>query len=167
MELQGTDVIQELTRSFVEARGDCDALEMALEDKKKERDAIEEKLSQAMIFRGIRQQVLLDGSMIYLSSQMFLSRNPGYSTEDVCRGLREAGLGELVKERYYQQSVLAMCREMHADQTAGMDFEAKAHDSTWAKTLPDSLRGMLNVTQKMRVRIKGQGKEDPAREDLE
>lgn len=144
----GGDVISGLMSIYCESRDEVADLERRLDAAKEHRDGAEEKLAQAMIFRGVRQQKMMDGSLVYLQAEVLISRELGVPAEAVCEALRKAGLANLIYEAYSPQTIKALIREKRedSDSVSGEGLEA---------ALPEELRGLVKVFARTRVRVRG------------
>jgi hypothetical protein len=166
MERTKEDTIQGLIKEYLEARNEVDRFKDDLDRSQGNCAAIEEKLAKAMIFRGVRSQKLLDGSTIYLSPQVFLSKRSGVSTEDLITALREAGLEDLVQETYQVRSLQSWAKENWERTNGNVKVEGEATANDWDASLPAPLQGKLNLYQRTRVRVRGEpdAKEDATRD---
>lgn len=164
METTKSDMIQELVKEYLDLRDQIRKDEERLEQAKKARADCEERLAKAMIFRGVRNQKLLDGSTIYLAPEVFLSRKNGVSSETLIAAVQAAGLDDLVSQTCNVKTLTSWAKENWENSKGQINVASDATPEDWDASLPVPLRGLLNLYQRTRVRVRGQPErpEEPA-----
>lgn len=129
---------------LIEYRDTCKKAKKAKKDMDEanaKRDKMQPEILEIMEEIG-QNNVKVGGSLVYLHRQLWanakVNERGERDYETSCEALRDAGLGELVAERFNVQSVSSVIRELDKNDD-----------------VPEELYDGLHITEKISARVKG------------
>lgn len=135
-------------QKFAELENRKKELEAELREVKKELDEIggpEGILLEQFMHAGL-SKMSIGGRTIYIHRQLWASAvDKNY--EVACAGLKSAGLGDYVQERFNTHSLSAYFREQYQDMLENSDDVPEPED-----ILPEELKGAIDLYEKVQLR---------------
>ena len=122
-------------------------LENQLDDLKSQMDALALQLRDYLGSGGY-ERVRVDGMTVYCRRQLWARKQDWASAEEVCRLLKQSGMGHFVKEAYNSQTLSKHLRELE-EQYAGE--LASGQLASISALLPPELARVLNVEPSYQV----------------
>lgn len=103
-----------VAKLFVELTKKKRRLDAELKKIKERISEIEPLLLNDMV-EGAMQSMKIDGTTLYIKSQLWAGVSDGATYHDAVEGLRDAGLGDLVEEKFNTNRLSAYFREQMRD----------------------------------------------------
>ena len=123
-------------------------LEEQIETLKKRRLTIEEDLKLFFANTGLTNIKTTSNITLKLNRQIFASKVGGCDMEYFIKKLKKAGLSEFVKQTFSTSQLSAWIREREKEKGKLM------HDN-WNEILPNELKGLVNIFEKITVSTSG------------
>jgi len=126
---------------------ECRELEKRVKELKKELEDLGYQLRDYLGAGGY-ERVRVEGFTIFLRRELYVRAKEGIRSEEVCRALKETGMGHFVSEQYSVMSLSSHLRElerMHAEELASGEI------ASTSELLPVEVARVLNCEPKYSV----------------